>query len=203
VVERQREHLRVHPREDEPVDLTAALGMHEAVEIEPLVASAKGCRKGAERVPWVFVREVPTPSSPQASSPTSSRPGPTPQPRGVRMPLSDLPQPTGKLFLKASKCSEASASALEGRGTCGVCPSFLRYSHPLCALSPHRPVLCSIHSTTFLEFHIPPSGGGFCSATDNSRCSEGESKAEAPGFRWRRSPSPWAPSSLMSGGRSP
>jgi hypothetical protein len=29
------------------VDLTAALGMHEAVEIEPLVASAKGCRKGA------------------------------------------------------------------------------------------------------------------------------------------------------------
>src|SRR3712207_8644946 len=46
-------------------------------------------------------------------------------------------------------CSSGSASALEGLGTCGLLPSFLKYSQPRCALTPRRPVFCSIHLATF------------------------------------------------------
>ena len=88
-----------------------ASGVHEAVEVEPLVAPAKARQRSAS-----------------AGRPQPPYHGLQPQPHlvlgprldlGVRMGLSDLPQPLGKLVLKAS-CSETSASELEGRGTCGV-----------------------------------------------------------------------------------
>ena len=45
------------------------------------------------------------------------------------------------------------------------------YSQPLCFLRLSAlPLLRSIHSPTFLEFHIPPSGGGFFSASLSSSC---------------------------------
>ncbi len=55
----------------------------------------------------------------------------------------------------------------------GLFPSLLKYSQPLCfLLTIALPVFSSIHSPTFLEFHIPPSEGGFLSAlASSSRCS--------------------------------
>src|SRR5688500_9767818 len=82
---------------------------------------------------------------------------------GLRMSLPDLLQPLRESFLKASR-SEASAPwALDGLGTWGLWPTFLRYSQPRWTCTFSNPVLCSIQRATFGPLHIPPpkaAGGG-------------------------------------------
>jgi hypothetical protein len=97
------------------VDLTA-LGMHETVEVEPLVTPAKGCLGSlSPRCPHHPHHRLQAQPHLVLGPHLNLR---------ARMLLLDLPQPLGKLFLKAS-CFSVSAPALEGRGTCGVCPSLL------------------------------------------------------------------------------
>src|SRR5918994_461892 len=98
--------------------------------------------------------------------------------------------PHRELFLKAS-CWASLAFLRRGLGTLGVLPSFLMYSQPRCFFWVSTlPVLCSIHSPTFGEFHIPPSGGGFLSASLSSSCCSALSSARsrAPGLWCLRSP---------------
>src|SRR5829696_7497155 len=88
------------------------------------------------------------------------------------------------VFLKAS-CSCLLAFLWRGLGTFGLLPSLLIYSQPLCFFWVSTlPVLRSIHSPTLGEFHIPPSGGGFLSASLSSSCCSALSSARsrAPGF---------------------
>src|SRR3712207_6643935 len=82
--------------------------------------------------------------------------------------LLETSHPHREPFLKAS-CPWLLAFLWRGLGTLGLLPSLLIYSQPLCSLRLSAlPVLRSIHSPTLGEFHIPPSGGGFKSASLSS-----------------------------------
>ena len=67
----------------------------------------------------------------------------------------DLFELLGEPFLKASRL-EASARALEGLGSCGLIPTFVRYSQLHWAWAFRAPVLRSIQRATFGRLHLPP-----------------------------------------------
>src|SRR3954468_24476698 len=102
-------------------------------------------------------------------------------------------------FFKSLLLAVVGLPMMRPRGTFGLFPSRFRYSQPLCFLRLSAlPVLHSIHSPTLRELHIPPSGGGFLSASWSSCCCSAVSKVRslAPGFWWRRSPRACGPSVL-------
>ncbi len=116
-----REQLLVYRGQNQPVHLSGCRP-HEAIEVGPLVSPLEpGYRPPTDRRPYAPDHRL------------------EPQPRlilspeldlGLRMGLLYGRYPLGEGFLKAS-CSEASAAeAFWGLGTCGLYPTFLRYSKP-------------------------------------------------------------------------
>src|SRR5215208_395531 len=95
------------------------------------------------------------------------------------MGFPELLQPHRKTFLKASR-SEASAPwALEGLGTWGLLPTFLRYSNPRWTCTFSKPFLCAIQRATFGPLHTPPpseAGGGPKSASRSCACPSSSSE---------------------------
>src|SRR5215210_6189759 len=113
------------------------------------------------------------------------------------MGLLQLLQPHRELFLKASLSCESAPRALEGLGTWGLIPTFLRYSKPRWTCTFFKPRSSSLQSATLGPFHIPPPGGVSSTiARRNRACPSSSSNALclAPGLEWRRSPSPSTPS---------
>ena len=60
-----------------------------------------------------------------------------------------------KAFLKASLSEGEAPDALEGLGTWGLMPTFLKYSKPLWAWTFSKPFLSAIQRATFGPLHIP------------------------------------------------
>src|SRR5829696_1691211 len=102
------------------------------------------------------------------------------------MGILELLQLQRKTFLKASRSEGSAPLALEGLGTWGLMPTFLRYSHPLWACTFSKPFLCSIQRATLGPLHIPPPHKLALAPTRAPR--------EAPAVRPRRAtPSAWRP----------
>src|SRR3954469_5138882 len=186
--ESQRVKLRIDRGQDQPENLPA-LRMDEAVEVGPLVGPLEAGRGS-------LTHRSPHPSHHRLE----------PQPRlvlgpqlylGPRMRFPQCLQLHRETFLKAS-FSEVSARALEGLGTWGLIPTFLRYSKPRWTCTLSKPFLCAIQRATFGPLHIPPPGGGPHSASRSSACPSSSSRALllAPGLACRRSPRPSTPRSL-------
>src|SRR5215207_10852965 len=119
------------------------------------------------------------------------------------MGLLELLEPQRKTFLKTSRSESSAPWALEGLGTWGLIPTFLRYSKPRSghAPSPNRVPLCYPARHLRGPLHIPPpseAGGGPHSASRSCACPSSSSNtlSLAPGLAWRRSPRPSTPHSL-------
>src|SRR5215210_737995 len=154
--------------------------MDEAVEVGPLVAPLEtGGGSLSHRRPY--------PPCHRFEAQPSLVLGPKLHAFGLRMGLLEPLELQRETFLKASRSEAEVPLALEGLGTWGLIPTFLRYSKPRWTCTFSNPFLWAIQSATFGPLHIPPptlAGGGPCRASTNSASPASSSRALslAPGL---------------------